>query len=316
MKIRRQRNWSDYNKKLKNIARVDFFISEDAINNWYYSGKRLPGGKILYSTHVIELCLLIREYYRFGYRQTQGFISSIFTIMGLNIQAPDYTTLSRRAQDLSISLNCRKLKSNCGIVVAIDSTGLSIYSRSEWAKDKNNGRQEHRHNKWRKLHIIIDVYSGDILESKYTKAAVNDNQILPEMLDKLDQPIESVCGDMAYDSLDCRKAIKQKNARQLIPPIRAAKLSENNRGLRKYREILQERDDAINYIKYNTINGNNSLARKSWKEKVGYHARSLIEATMLQIKSHCSDILTNRREDTRATQARIKCKLVNKIIAA
>jgi hypothetical protein len=81
-------------------------------------------------------------------------------------------------------------------------------------------------------------------------------------------------------------------------------------------EILRERDDAINYIQHNTINGNQSLARKSWKEKVGYHARSLVETTMWQIKSHCSDRLRNKREDTRDTEAKIKCKIINLILAA
>jgi transposase len=57
------------------------------------------------------------------------------------------------------------------------------------------------------------------------------------------------------------------------------------------------------------------LARKSWKEKVGYHARSLVETTMNQIKHYTSAILTNKREDTRETQSIIKCKIVNMIMA-
>ncbi len=36
MKQRPQRNWSQYNQKLKKIARIDFFISETAIEEWYY----------------------------------------------------------------------------------------------------------------------------------------------------------------------------------------------------------------------------------------------------------------------------------------
>jgi len=82
----------------------------------------------------------------------------------------------------------------------------------------------------------------------------------------------------------------------------------------KKSEILKERDDAINYIKYNTINGNSSLARASWKKKVGYHVRSLVETTMLQIKQHCRDNLTNRKEQNRLVQSRIKCKIVDLII--
>lgn len=70
-KYRKKRNWSQYNQKLKKIARIDCFISEDAIEKWEYNGKRHSGGKVVYSDHVIELCLMIREFYKFAYWQTQ-----------------------------------------------------------------------------------------------------------------------------------------------------------------------------------------------------------------------------------------------------
>ena len=44
--------------------------------------------------------------------------------------------------------------------------------------------------------------------------------------------------------------------------------------------------------------------------------RSLIESTMLQIKQHCRDRITNRNEQNRIVQLQIKCKIVNLITAA
>ena len=154
------------------------------------------------------------------------------------------------------------------------------------------------------------------MSSSYSKATKNDGEELPSILESIDGDIWAVCGDMAYDTVNCRKAIYEKKASQLIPPIRSARLSGNNRNIRKYKDVLKERDDAINYIKYNTINGDRSGARDAWKRRVGYHARSLAETTMFQIKSHCGDRLTNKLEETRATQALIKTKIINKIIAA
>jgi len=315
--IREKRNWSQYNQKLKEIARIEFFISEEAIKEWGYKGKRVIGGKLLYSNHAIELCLLMREFYQLAYRQTEGFVESIFKSMQIELNIPDYTTISRRASKLKPSISKKALlrKAKEPLVIAVDSTGLSIHSRSEWnrikhAKDKLTGYE-----KWRKLHISIDVKSGEILGSSYTRATVNDGSELPRLLENIEEA-SAVCGDMAYDTVNCREAIKQKKARQLIPPIRVARISTKNRNIRKHQEILKERDDAIRYIQHNTINGNQSLARKSWKEKVGYHARSLVETTMWQIKSHCSDRLRNKREDTRETEAKIKCKIINLIAAA
>jgi hypothetical protein len=314
-KYREKRNWSHYNRKLKKIARIDFFISEEAIEKWEYNGKRKPGGKIIYSDHVIELCLIIREFYKFAYRQTQGFIESVLHYMKIEVATPDYSTMSRRCGKLKVSirnklLNCKREGS---LVVAVDSTGLSLYSGTEWNRIKHRNEKTSPFTKWRKLHIAIDTGTGEILSSLYGAGSANDGQYLPELLEAIEDPISAVCGDMAYDTVNCRKAIYEKGARQLIPPLRGARLSQNNKNIRKYKKILQERDDAINYINNNTVNADKSLARAAWKKKVGYHMRSLIESTMLQIKQHCRDRITNRNEQNRIVQSQIKCKIVNLI---
>jgi transposase len=316
--LRKERNWSLYNQKLKQIARIDFFISEEAIQNWTYAGKRNPGGKLLYSDIAIELCLIMKEFYKLAYRQTQGFVDSVFQRMNLDLVIPDYTTISRRASKINVSLRNKNLITNSkeAIVVAVDSTGLSIHTQTQWNRMKHKSDRLLGYERWRKLHVIIDIATGEILDSKYTKSTSNDGPELPGLLSSIDTEISAVCGDMAYDTINCRRAIKERNARQLIPPLRNARISGKNRNISKYKEILEERDEAIKYIQHNKINGDNSLARKAWKEKNGYHARSLVETTMWQIKSHCTDRLRNRREDTRSTQAKIKCKIINLIIAA
>jgi hypothetical protein len=317
-KHRDKRNWSEYNQKLKKIARIEFFISEEAISNWEYRGKRVSGGKLLYSDLAIELCLLMKEFYKLPYRQTQGFVESVFQSMNLSLSIPDYSTISRRASKINISIRKKQLirSNNEAIVVAVDSTGLSLYTRTEWNRLKHQKKQLLGYEKWRKLHVIVNVNTGEILNSSYGISTMNDGCELPSLLDCIEENVSAVCGDMAYDRLNCRKAIKERNARQLIPPIRKARISSKNRNIRKHKAILQERDEAIEYIQNNTINNDSSLARKSWKEKVGYHARSLVETTMWQIKRHCSDYLSNKLESTRSTQAKIKCKVINYIIAA
>lgn len=145
----------------------------------------------------------------------------------------------------------------------------------------------------------------------YTTANQNDCTQLPKLLEDLKTgQVEAVCGDMAYDTASCRESIQKLGARQLIPPIRKARLSKDNRNMRN-KEALKERDDAILYIRYNTINGDPSPARASWKQKVGYHKRSRVESTMSQIKAHAGTKLTNRTEKNREIQSLIKCKLIN-----
>jgi hypothetical protein len=239
--------------------------------------------------------------------------------MNLGLKVPDYATVCRRTSKLNVQIRNKELlkKSKEVIVVAIDSTGLSLYTNTEWNRKKHHKDKLPGYEKLRKLHVIINTSTGEILDSKYTKSTANDPPELPGMLDSIEEDIAALCGDMAYDAVNCRRAIRKRKAKQLIPPKRNVRIAKNNRNIsKKYHEDLHERDEAIRYIKNNVINGDDSLARKSWKEKVGYHARSLVETTMWQIKSHCSDYLSNKKEQNRAVQAKIKCKIINLIMAA
>jgi hypothetical protein len=233
-KHRKERNWSQYNQKLKQIARIDFFISKEAIENWYYRGTRKHGGKIIYSDQVVELCLLMKEFYQLPYRQTEGFVCSVFEKVNLELKIPDYTTISRRASSLKVQLRNKNLikKTKESIVVAIDSTGLSLYTHTEWNRRKHQKSQMPGYEKWRKLHVIINI------NSKYTKSTANDGPELPSMLDSIPEEISAVCGDMAYDTVNCREAIRVNKARQLIPPIRHARESSKNRNIKKHRDTL------------------------------------------------------------------------------
>jgi transposase len=308
-----QRNWSQYNQKLKNQARIEFFISEDCISQWSYTGERRPGGKCLYADQAIEACLLIREAFGMALRQTEGFVQSLFDLLKINLQAPNYTTLSRRCGKLKPQMV--KVDPSGGLVVAIDSTGLSLYSASAWNRKKHaDGKQPKGNHRWRKLHIMIDTSTGLILAAEYSEATDQDGLHLPTLLNAVEGPIDAVAGDMAYDTGRCRKAIHDRGARQLIPPKKNARVAKDSSKLRRLKDCLQERDDAILFFQHNAINGDTSLAKARWKELVGYHVRSRAETPFSQIKTHSSDRLTNKTEKNRKTQALLKCVLINKMI--
>ena len=66
---------------------------------------------------------MLRTAYHLGLRQTQGLMGSIGTLMGLDIRVPDYSTLSRRANGVSIAQVMRQAGS-APIHLLVDSTGL------------------------------------------------------------------------------------------------------------------------------------------------------------------------------------------------
>ena len=65
--------------------------------------------------------------YKLAYRQTEGFLHSIASLLGLGIEIPDYSTLCRRSRLLRKKLRIPKAASTQPIHLMIDSTGLRIH---------------------------------------------------------------------------------------------------------------------------------------------------------------------------------------------
>lgn len=89
-------------------------------------------------------------------------------MMGLELAAPDHTTLSRRGQQLDLKLD--RVLTCKGVHLIIDSTGLSIRSEGEWAVAKH-GRQGRRAGKASSGGVDR---SGVIVAHALTEATVDD----------------------------------------------------------------------------------------------------------------------------------------------
>ena len=98
------------------------WISEDAIDAWKPRPSRKRGGQRRYSEVAIETALTLRTVFNLPLRQTEGFLRSLSDLMGIDLEAPDHTTLSRRSQHLDIQLRCPEI--NKPIHLIVDSSGL------------------------------------------------------------------------------------------------------------------------------------------------------------------------------------------------
>ena len=63
-------------------------------------------------------------------RQTEGFLTSILALMGVDLRVPDHPTLCRRQGDLNVDLPVQSRHAPIHLVV--DSTGLKGYGEGEW----------------------------------------------------------------------------------------------------------------------------------------------------------------------------------------
>ena len=121
------RNWAEYNEGLRRRGDLTVWFDEEAIANWKADKTGKPGGQRVYSDMAIETGLVVRMVYKLAYRQTEGFLHSIASLLGLGIEIPDYSTLCRRSRLLRKKLRIPKAASTQPIHLMIDSTGLRIH---------------------------------------------------------------------------------------------------------------------------------------------------------------------------------------------
>ena len=67
------------------------WFDEEAIANWMADKTGKPGGQRVYSDMAIETGLVVRMVYKLAYRQTEGFLHSIASLLGLGIEIQDYS---------------------------------------------------------------------------------------------------------------------------------------------------------------------------------------------------------------------------------
>ena len=133
-KIPKQRhrvtNWSEYNEGLRRRGDLTFWISEDAVGLWSSSRRMTPGGQRRYSDLAIETCLTLGLVFHQPLRQTQGLMRSIAALLGVAIAVPDFSTLSRRGEGLTLHATRKTSRSN-PVHLVVDSTGLKIFGEGE-----------------------------------------------------------------------------------------------------------------------------------------------------------------------------------------
>jgi hypothetical protein len=291
----RVQNWSEYDKALVERGSITVWMSADFEKTWSYTGPSQRGGQFDYSEQAIKVMLLVKNVFHLSNRATEGFVRSLFTLLKVSLDAPDHTTLARRGQTLKVKLP-KKVSGHIDIVM--DSTGLKIYGEGEW-KVRTHGKSKRR--TWRKLHLGVEPESGEIQAAELTEAKVSDDAMVAPLLEQVDQPIDALAADGAYDKRKVYDALNQHapGARALIPPRKNARIWQHA----NTKAERLKRDENLRYIRKH--------GRKAWKNDSGYHIRSLAETTMSRMKTIFGDDLSARLMETQTTQALIRCAALN-----
>lgn len=294
----RVRNWSEYNAGLKQRGSLTFWLDEEVLCQWNQTektGKR--GASETFSDIAIATFELMKSIYGLAGRQTEGFLRSIFEVIGLELSVPEHSTVSRRKGRLSIALPV--VPTDGARHVVVDSTGIKVYGDGEW-KTRQHGVSKRR--TWRKLHLGVDESTGEILAAVVSTNDVHDGEVLADLLEGIEDDIDQVSADGAYDQRHCYDVIDARQATTAIPPRKNAKIWHHG----NCKAPPHPRDENLRAIR--------RRGRKAWKRASNYHRRSLAETTMFRLKTIFGGKLRSRRFDNQATELLLQCVVLNRMI--
>jgi hypothetical protein len=93
------RNWPAYEAGLRRWGSLTLWIEDAALECWQTMG---PCGQARYTSAAIQTTLMLRAAFKVALRQIERLMTSVLSLMGLTISAPDHTTVSRRAVTLPV----------------------------------------------------------------------------------------------------------------------------------------------------------------------------------------------------------------------
>lgn len=288
----RIRNWRDYNSALVRRGSLTLWVEQGTVNKWRDTAAPVRRGRRrFYSDLAVTCALTLREVYGLPLRATQGLTASVLRLLGADLTAPHYSTLSRRAASLEVKL---PRLSTSPLHLAVDSTGVKLYGEGGW-KVRLHGAEKRR--AWRKLHLAIDHRTHEVVSLSMTDKDTLDRREVRGLLAEAEGEVAEVLGDGAYDFQDCYAAIHERGARAVIPPKKRARV----RGGPEF----TDRDAAV-------LRGR-EVGRDEWKKEAGYHRRSLAETAMMRLKVIFSDRLRAREWRRQVTELRVRCAALNRM---
>lgn len=289
-------DWKKYNDQLVKRGSLEIWVNKEAISGWKAkpSGKR--GANFIYSDNAILTTLQLGIFLNKRLRQTEGIVLSLFKQMGIFLEVPDFTTLSRRSSKLKVGLPKTDIHEKT--VAILDSSGLKVFGEGEW-KVRKHGFNKHR--KWLKFHIMI-IPNGEIKAVKLTENNIHDAKVIEDLLDQeKSEKIIGLAGDGAYDKMNVYEAGRKRGfTKYLIPPQKNAKIKIHGNSKR---EPKHPRDENLRSIRKSSL--------KLWKEKSGYHIRSLVETVMFRFKTIFGDKINARKFANQITEFKIKARMLN-----
>ena len=199
-KAYRVRNWREYETGLRARGSLTVWLglTDGKLANWNSPRptRRKPGRQRKYSNHAIETTVTLGLVFGLASRQTEGFLRSLLTLLNLDNDVPDHSTISRRKARLGkvASYERRTVKP---VHLRIDSSGLSVHVGQLRTPPKARD--------YRKLHLAVDEQTSDVVACELTSKRARDASRVASLVGQIERPIASAKADAAYAKAGSRR---------------------------------------------------------------------------------------------------------------
>ncbi len=294
-------NWPAYDASLRQRGSLTVWFTDEAIAGWTAEARTTRGGQARYSPLAILTALTLRAVFRLAYRQAEGLLGSIISLLGLGLGVPDHTTLSRRAATLDVPRpgNAGAGVGSEALHLLVDSTGLKLCGKGEWLREKH-GTATRR--SWRALHLGMDARTGWIVAATLTSKDLDDASQADPLLDQVAGAVASFTGDGGYDQDRLYASVAQchPEAVVVVPPRATAVPSGTAE------TAPTQRDGHLQHIAEH--------GRMAWQNASGYNKRARVEATMNRWKQVIGDELRAHTDERRAIEVAVAVHALNRML--
>ena len=298
-KAYRVRNWREYETGLRARGSLTVWLglTDGKLANWNSPRptRRKPGRQRKYSNHAIETTVTLGLVFGLASRQTEGFLRSLLTLLNLDNDVPDHSTISRRKARLGkvASYERRTVKP---VHLRIDSSGLSVHVGQLRTPPKARD--------YRKLHLAVDEHTSDVVVCELTSKRARDASRVASLVGQIERPIASAKADAAYDTGDVYKTLENHRAHRspkvLIPPRTGAQLALDSAGTRQRNRNIRARS---------------RVGKRKWYVASGYSRRSKVETTFHRYKAILGSAMRARGLASQRVEVRLGCKILNTMTA-
>ena len=274
------------------------WFADEAIEGWRVEPRTTRGGQPWYSPLAILTALTLRAMFRLALRQTEGLIGSVIGLLGLDLAAPDHSTLSRRAATLQVPRSWSR-RDGEPLHLLVDGTGLKLCGAGEWLVEKRGTKTRRS---WRKPHIGMDADAGQIVAATLTAKEVDDGAEVGALLDQVAGTVASFTGDGAYDQEGVSAAViaRHPEAAVIVPPRCTAVPSETAAS------TPTQRDRHLHSIAEH--------GRAAWQKTSGHTKRARVEAAIGRFKQVIGDGLRSRTDKRRASEVSVAVYALNRML--